>query len=88
VDTIASVVAWVLCLGIGMPLALLGFFHFAFPKAAWSVYRGWGRVWKVDPQEAAPDFRSGAAMRFVGIALGLAGLVICVTPKLLALLGL
>lgn len=44
-DTIASVLGWGLCLGIGAPLVLLGFFHFAFPKAAWSVYRGWSRAW-------------------------------------------
>ncbi|MDB4634170.1 hypothetical protein OAG76_02070 [Rubripirellula sp.] len=40
-DTFVSIVGWGLCLGIGGPLALIGFFHFASPKAVWSVYRGW-----------------------------------------------
>ncbi|MBD54677.1 hypothetical protein OAF83_01855 [Rubripirellula sp.] len=84
-DTFVSIVGWGLCLGIGGPLALIGFFHFAFPKAVWSVYRGWGRLWKADPQEIAPGYNSGAAMRVVGIACGLGGLVICVIPKLLGL---
>ena len=85
VDTIASVLGWGLCLSIGAPLVLLGFFHFAFPKAAWSVYRGWGREWGADPQEIAPEYQSGVAMRVVGIACGLGGLVIGVIPKLLGL---
>ena len=82
-DVIASIVAWVLCLGIGVPLAFLGVCHFAFPKAAWSVYRAWGRLWKADPQVIAPNYNSGAAMRVVGITCGLAGLAICLVPKLL-----
>ena len=90
VDTIASVLGWGLCLGIGAPLVLLGFFHFAFPKAAWSVYRGWsrawgGRAWGADPQEIAPEYQSGVAMRVVGIACGLGSLVIRVTAKLFGL---
>lgn len=85
VDTIASVVGWGLCLGIGAPLVLLGFLHFAFPKAAWSVYRGWGRSWAADPQEIAPEYKSSVAMRVVGIACGLGGLAICVTPTLMGL---
>lgn len=87
-DTFASIVAWGLCLSIGGPLTLVGFIHFVFPKAAWSVYRGWGRLWNADPQEIAPDYRSGAAMRVIGITCGLGGLMICCVPKLLGLLGL
>jgi len=84
-DTFASIVGWLICLSIGGPLALLGFFHVVFPKTAWSVYRRWGRLWKADPQEIAPDYNAGAAMRGVGIACGLGGLVICAIPKLLGL---
>jgi hypothetical protein len=83
--TFASIVGWGLCLSIGCPLALLGFFHFVFPKTAWSVYRGWGRLWKADPQEIAPDYNAEAAMRFVGTVCGLGGFVICLIPKLLGL---
>ena len=84
-DTFVSIVGWGLCLAIGGPLTLLGFFHFVFPKAVWSVYRGWGRLCKADPQEIAPDYNSGAAMRVVGIACGVGGLMICLAPKLLGL---
>ena len=82
-DSITSGIAWGLCLVIGAPLTSIGLFHLLLPKSAWSVYRGWGRLWGADPQEIAPDYKSGAAMRVVGIALLLGGLSICLIPKLL-----
>jgi hypothetical protein len=72
-----------MCLIIGVPLALFGFFHLLLPKAAWSVYRGWGRLWGSDPEKIAPGYNSGTAMRLIGLALGLGGTVICFIPKLL-----
>ena len=82
-DSIASIFAWGLCLVIGGPMALIGLFHLLFPKSAWSVYRGWGKLWGADPQKIAPDYKSGFAMRAVGVALLLGGVSICLIPKLL-----
>tara|TARA_B100001964_G_scaffold175438_1_gene193216 strand:+ start:181 stop:435 length:255 start_codon:yes stop_codon:yes gene_type:complete len=81
-DIISLVISWGMCLIIGVPLALLGFFHLLFPKAAWSVYRGWGRLWGSDPEKIAPDYNSGTAMRVIGLTLGLGGAAICFIPKL------
>ncbi len=86
-DMLTSILVWGLCLSIGGPLTLVGFFHFVFPKSAWSAYRGWGRLWKADPQEIAPEYNSSAAMRIVGMAVGLGGLVICLIPFAVGLLG-
>jgi hypothetical protein len=60
---------------------LLGFFHFFFPESAWSVYRGWGKLWNADPQEIAPAYNSGFAMRVVGFTCGTGGVFICAIPK-------
>ena len=82
-DNIASVIVWGMCLIIGVPMAFIGAFHLLLPKAAWSVYRGWGRLWGSDPEEIAPGYKSGTAMRVVGLALGLGGAAICFIPKLM-----
>ena len=82
-DSITSDMAWGLCLVIGAPLTLIGLLHLLAPRFAWSVYRGWGKLWGADPQEIAPDYKSSAAMRMVGVALFLGGLSICLIPKLL-----
>ena len=81
-DIIFSVISWGMCLIIGVPLALLGCFHLLLPKAAWSVYRGWGRLWGSDPEKIDPGYNSGTAMRVIGLALGSVGTVICFIPKL------
>ena len=81
--SITSTIAWGLCLVIGGPMALIGLFHLLIPKSAWSVYRGWGKLWGADPQKIAPDYEPGFAMRAVGIALLLGGVSICLIPKLL-----
>jgi hypothetical protein len=83
-DLIFSVITWGMCLIIGAPLALLGFFHLFLPKAAWLVYRGWGRLWGSDPEKINPDYNSGSAMRVVGLAMGIGGIVICVIPKVVS----
>lgn len=82
-NNMASVIIWVLCLIIGVPMVLIGTFHLLFPKAAWSVYRGWGRLWGSDPGKIAPGYKSGTAMRAVGLALGLGGAMICAIPRLM-----
>jgi hypothetical protein len=78
-----TVIAWVLCLLIGLPILLIGVFHLFLPRAAWSVYRAWGRLWGADPEKISPGYKSGAAMRVVGLALALGGAAICLIPKLL-----
>ena len=83
-DLIFSIFSWGICLIIGVPLALLGFFHLFLPKTAWSVYRGWGRLWGSDPEKINPDYNSGSAMRVVGLAMGIGGIVICVIPKVVS----
>ncbi len=82
-DSITPQIAWALCVVIGGPMALIGSFHLLFPRSAWSIYRGWGRLWGADPQATAPAYRSGCAMRAVGVALLLGGLSICLIPTLL-----
>ena len=82
-DIITSTVVWVLCIVIGGPMALIGLLHLLFPKSAWLVYRGWGNLWGADPQEIAPAYKLGCAMRVVGIVLLLGGVSICLIPKLL-----
>ena len=82
-DSIALIFAWGLCLIIGGPMALFGLFHLLFPKSAWSVYRGWGKLWGADPQEIAPAYKSRRAMRLIGIALLLGGVLIGLIPKIL-----
>ena len=82
-ESITPILAWGLCLVIGGPMALIGSFHLVFPRSAWSVYRGWGKLWGADPQEIAPAYKSGFAMRALGVALLLGGLSICLIPKLL-----
>ena len=64
-------------------MSLIGLFHLLIPRSAWSVYRRWGKLWGADPQEIAPSYKSGVAMRVVGVALLLGGLSICLIPKLL-----
>ncbi len=81
-ETVTSIIVWGLCISIGGPLALLGFFHLLFPKSAWSLYRWWGRLWNADPQQIAPAYQSGSAMRVVGITCGASGVFICAIPKL------
>ncbi|MBC8348183.1 MAG: hypothetical protein O3A82_02875 [Verrucomicrobia bacterium] len=83
-DLIVSIFSWGICLIIGVPLALLGFFHLFLPKTAWSVYRGWGRLWGSDPEKINPNYNSGSAMRVVGLAMGICGVVICFIPKVMA----
>jgi hypothetical protein len=83
-DLIFSIFSWGICLIIGVPLALLGFFHLFLPKTAWSVYRGWGRLWGSDPEKINPNYNSGSAMRVVGLAMGICGVVICFIPKVMA----
>ncbi|MCP4839869.1 MAG: hypothetical protein GY894_11025 [Planctomycetes bacterium] len=83
IASITSVLAWGLCLVIGGPMALIGSFHLVFPRSAWSIYRGWGKLWGADPQKIAPDYKPGFAMRSVGVALFLGGVSICLIPKLL-----
>jgi len=82
-DSITSTVAWALCLVIGGPMSLIGLFHLLSPRLAWSAYRRWGRRWGSDPQEIAPNYKSSFAMRSVGVALLLGGLLICLIPKIL-----
>ena len=82
-DNIASVIVWGVSLIIGVPMVLIGAFHLLFPRAAWSVYRGWGKLWGSDPAEIAPAYKSGAAMRVVGLTLVLGGATICYIPKLM-----
>ena len=82
-EIITSVIAWGICLTIGAPMLLFGAFHLLVPNTAWSVYRGWGKLWGSDPAEIAPDYKSGVAMRVVGLALGLGGATICIMPKLM-----
>ena len=60
-------------------------FPFCVPQGSLVGLSRVARRWKADPQEIAPGYNSGAAMRVVGIACGLGGLVICVIPKLLGL---
>ena len=83
-DIITSIISWGICLIIGVPLVLLGCFHLFLPKAAWSVYRGWGRLWGSDPEKINPNYNSGSAMRVVGLAMGIGGIVICCIPKIVA----
>jgi hypothetical protein len=82
-DSITSILAWGLCLVIGGPMVLIGLFHLLFPGSAWSVYRGWGKLWGADPQKIAPDYKPGFTMRAVGVALLLGGVLICLIPRLL-----
>ena len=44
-EIITSVIAWGICLTIGAPMLLFGAFHLLVPNTAWSVYRGWGKLW-------------------------------------------
>jgi len=83
-DLIFSVITWGMCLIIGVPVALLGFFHLFLPKTAWSVYRGWCRLGAAAPEKINPDYNSGSAMRVVGLAMGIGGIVICCIPKIVA----
>ena len=82
-DNVASVIVWAMCLIIGAPMALVGAFHLLFPKAAWSVYRGWGKLWGFDSEKIAPGYQSGTAMRVVGLVLGVGGAAICFIPRLM-----
>lgn len=82
-DNMVSLIAWAMCLMIGVPMVLIGAFHLLLPKAAWSAYRGWGKLWRSDPEKIAPGYTSGTAMRVIGLALGLGGAVICAIPKLM-----
>lgn len=81
----ASVIVRFMCLMIGIPMILAGAFHLLLPKAAWSVYRAWGKFWNSDPEKMAPEYKWAASMRVVGIALGLGGAIICFIPKFLGL---
>lgn len=82
-DLITSIIVWGMCIAVGVPLALIGLFHLLLPKSAWSAYRGWGKRWGADPQEIAPAYKHGAAMRTVGFATFLGGVFICLVPLLL-----
>lgn len=84
-DYITLIFTWGLCLVIGGSMVLIGLFHLLFPKSAWSVYRVWGKLWGCNPEEIAPAYNSGCAMRVVGIALFLGGVSICLIPALLNL---
>ena len=82
IASMTSALAWGLCLVIGGPMVLIGSFHLVFPRSAWSIYRGWGKLWGADPQKIAPAYKSGSAMQAVGAALLLGGVSICLIPKL------
>jgi hypothetical protein len=63
-------------------MVLAGAFHVLLPKAAWSFYRAWGKLWSSDPERISPEYKSGATIRVVGIALGLGGAFISFIPML------
>ena len=80
-NTLTAIVAWSLCLLIGGPMSLIGLFHLLAPRAAWRLYRGWGKRWGSDPEEISPDYPSSFAMRTVGFTLFMFGLAICQVPR-------